>query len=197
MRPVRRIGGNFELQFQVCVARFEDPAFDRRIQEHERLRTIEIFSEYRGADRSSRLAALRKYGGKRREPRLQSFWGIGKGGECEEQQCRESHSHSNARARTSAPSRRYNQATFTKIITSVYRASDSISTRPSSSANRIAAAAPGFRAMPSAAAATALACARPHTAEAMAIEKPEVIATQFVPPPAGPCANIGLAKNNS
>src|SRR5262245_26878624 len=52
--------------------------------------------------------------------------------------------------------------TLAKMITSVYSASDSISTRPSSSANRIAAEAPGLRAIASADAATALACASPH-----------------------------------
>src|ERR1035438_6743149 len=42
----------------------------------------------------------------------------------------------------------------------------------------MAADAPGLRAIPSAAAATALACASPHMPEAIAMEKPAVIATQ-------------------
>jgi hypothetical protein len=46
----------------------------------------------------------------------------------------------------------------------------------------MAADAPGFRAMPSQAAATAFAWAMPQPADAMAIEKPLVSATQLVPP---------------
>jgi hypothetical protein len=54
----------------------------------------------------------------------------------------------------------------------------------------------GLRANPSAAAAVALACARPHTAEAIAMENPAEIATQFTPPAgAAPWAKTGMAKN--
>src|SRR5438105_11843290 len=56
----------------------------------------------------------------------------------------------------------------------------------------------GFRANPSAAAAVARACANPQTADAIAIEKPAVIATQFGPAAAvPPWANAGTAKNNA
>src|ERR1700704_6535170 len=53
----------------------------------------------------------------------------------------------------------------------------------------------GFRAKPSAAAAVALACASPQTADAIAMENPAVMATQLVPPAISPpCANMGTAK---
>jgi hypothetical protein len=44
----------------------------------------------------------------------------------------------------------------------------------------------------------ALACANPHTADAIAMAKPDVIATQFGPAAAvsaPPCANAGIAKH--
>src|SRR5688572_7567981 len=66
------------------------------------------------------------------------------------------------------------------------------------SAVRIAAAAPGLRAMLSTAEAVALPCAMPHAPDAMAIAKPEVMATQLavpMPPPAS-CANAGGAPAN-
>src|SRR5882672_6274836 len=71
-----------------------------------------------------------------------------------------------------------NYFTLVKMMTSVQSASDSISTRPNNRAKRMAAAAPGLRPIPSAAAAVALACANPQPAEATAIEKPAVMATQ-------------------
>src|SRR5689334_19353322 len=65
----------------------------------------------------------------------------------------------------------------------------------------MAAAAPGFRAMPSAAPRTALPCPRAHSPEAMAMENPAVTGTQILPPPAAPppapWANIGSAQNIS
>src|ERR1700681_838774 len=88
--------------------------------------------------------------------------------------------------------------TLAKMITRVYSARDSISTRPSSRANRIAGDAPGLRAIASADEATALAWASPHSPDAMAMEKRDVIATHF-PPSSAPAvvwANIGLAKTN-
>src|SRR5438067_11628926 len=76
---------------------------------------------------------------------------------------------------------------------------DSISTSARIRANWIPGRAPGFRARPSQAAAVALDCAKPHTAEAMAMANPEVIQIHlFVsepPPPAGVCAKAGAAKN--
>ena len=43
-----------------------------------------------------------------------------------------------------------------------------------------------------------MACARPHIPDAMAMAKPEVIATQLVPPVAAVVwAKIGLANTNS
>jgi hypothetical protein len=54
-----------------------------------------------------------------------------------------------------------------------------------------------LRAKPSAAAAVAFACANPQTADAIAMEKPEVIATQFVPEPAPPCAKAGTANDRT
>src|ERR1035441_6908027 len=62
------------------------------------------------------------------------------------------------------------------------------------------AAAPGLRAMPSAAAATALAWASPHIPEAIAMEKPALMATQC-PLAVGLLGvwpnNIGLASSSS
>src|ERR1017187_1711329 len=77
--------------------------------------------------------------------------------------------------------------------------------RPISMANWMALAAPGLRAMPSTALAIALPCARPHRLDAIAIEKPALIGTQW------PCtvllpgvcanspvlANIRIASTNS
>src|ERR1035438_986721 len=57
--------------------------------------------------------------------------------------------------------------------------------KPISMANWMALAAPGLRAMPSTALAIALPCARPQRLDAMAIEKPALIGTQW------PCA-VGL-----
>src|SRR5262249_27126864 len=84
---------------------------------------------------------------------------------------------------------------ITKLTTRVYRASDSISTNPSRRAKRITAEAPGFRAMASAAPATALPCARPHRPDAIAIEIAEATGTQWAlgfaaAPVAGAWANI-------
>src|SRR5260370_31666892 len=89
--------------------------------------------------------------------------------------------------------------TLTMMMANVYRARDSIRISPSSRANRIAAVAPGLRAMASAEEATALACARPHSPEAMAVEKPDVMATHLLTSsaPLASAAKIGLAKNNS
>src|SRR5512142_3320689 len=55
----------------------------------------------------------------------------------------------------------------------------------------------GLRASASAEAAVAFACPRPQTALAMAIAKPEVIATQLGPAAAAgsPCASTGTAKH--
>src|SRR5258706_3508074 len=55
----------------------------------------------------------------------------------------------------------------------------------------------GLRAKDSVAAATALPCARPHTAEAIAMENPAVMAIQWVSPPASPCAKAGMAKHRA
>src|SRR5512142_2084316 len=85
--------------------------------------------------------------------------------------------------------------TLAKMITRVYSANDSISARPRISDNWMPGRAAGLRARPSAAAAVALACPRPHTAEAMAIAKPEVIATQLVPAGAAPWAKTGTARH--
>src|SRR5713226_9500730 len=52
----------------------------------------------------------------------------------------------------------------------------------------------GLRAKDSVAAATALPCARPHTAEAIAMENPAVMAIQLVSL-APPCAKAGMAKH--
>src|ERR1035438_258896 len=87
------------------------------------------------------------------------------------------------------------------MITSVYSASDSISTKPRSSANRIASAAPGLRAMPSAAEATALACARPQRPLAMAIPKPALMGTHWplavgLPGVPAVCANAMVAARS-
>src|SRR5579871_2448731 len=65
-----------------------------------------------------------------------------------------------------------------KMITNVYNASDSISAKPRIRAKRIASLAPGLRAMPSQAAAVALACANPQTAEAIAMENPAAMKPQ-------------------
>ena len=62
----------------------------------------------------------------------------------------------------------------------VYSAIDSIRTKAKISMFVIAPAAPGLRAMPSEAAVEALACAIAQAAEAMAIAKPEVMATHCV-----------------
>src|SRR3954464_7896607 len=78
------------------------------------------------------------------------------------------------------------------MMTSVYSASDSISTRPSSNVPRMTAAAPGLRAIASAAEATALPCASAQRPEAMAIEKPDVRVN-----PVPSAANVGAAKTNS
>src|SRR5205823_14601375 len=84
------------------------------------------------------------------------------------------------------------------MMANVYRARDSIRISPSSRANRIAAEAPGLRAIASAEEATALACARPHSPEAIAMEKPDVMATHFLTSSAPDVwAKIGLAKTNS
>src|ERR1700737_4821904 len=53
----------------------------------------------------------------------------------------------------------------------------------------------GFRASDSVAEAVAFACPSPQTAEAMAMAKPEVIATQLVPPVVPPWAYRGAARN--
>src|ERR1039457_4142427 len=66
-------------------------------------------------------------------------------------------------------------------MTSVYRASDSMSTRPRISAPRMAATAPGFRAIASAADAVALPCPRPHRPDAIAIANPPSAGFQAVP----------------
>src|SRR5579862_7498808 len=55
----------------------------------------------------------------------------------------------------------------------------------------------GLRANDSVAEATALPCARPQTAEAIAIEKPAVMAIQLVSPGAPPCAKAGMAKHRA
>src|SRR5436190_13969300 len=61
----------------------------------------------------------------------------------------------------------------------------------------MAAEAPGLRAIASAEAATALACARPQRPEAIAMAKPDVMATHFLASSAPlVCANIGLANTN-
>jgi len=86
--------------------------------------------------------------------------------------------------------------TLRKITTSVYSASDSIRTRPSSSAKRIAAVAPGLRAIASAAPDTALACPNPHRPEAIAMPIQAETTGQFVAAPPS-CANIGLANTNN
>jgi hypothetical protein len=88
--------------------------------------------------------------------------------------------------------------TLAKIITNVYKASDSIRARPRINASWIPGRAEGLRASASAAAAVALACPIPQTADAIAIEKPAVITTQIamrvdsavVAPP--PWANAGM-----
>src|SRR6267154_663508 len=54
----------------------------------------------------------------------------------------------------------------------------------------------GLRAKDSVAAATALPCARPHTAEAIAMENPAVMAIQLVSL-APPCAKAGMAKHRA
>src|SRR5207249_1063994 len=89
--------------------------------------------------------------------------------------------------------------TLAKIMTRVYNARDSISTSPSSKANRIAADAPGLRAMASAEEATALACASPQRPEAMAMAKPDVMATHLLTSsaPLISAPNIGLAHASS
>src|SRR5271167_301129 len=86
------------------------------------------------------------------------------------------------------------------MMAKVYNAIDSINTNARMSANWIAGRAPGLRARPSQAAAVALDWAYPQPAEAMAIAKPEVMATQLVAdpaPPAGPCANAGTANSRA
>src|SRR3954464_1822362 len=90
----------------------------------------------------------------------------------------------------------YAPLTFAKMITRVYNARDSMSTSPSSKANRMAADAPGLRAMASAEAATALACARPQRPEAMAMAKPDVMATHLLTSsaPLISAPDIGLAQ---
>src|SRR5579863_2551399 len=83
------------------------------------------------------------------------------------------------------------------MIARVYSASDSISTRPRISANWIPGRAAGLRASDSVAEATAFPWASPHTADAIAIENPAVIATQLaslIPPP---CAKAGIAKQRA
>src|SRR5579884_998732 len=87
--------------------------------------------------------------------------------------------------------------TLTKIITSVYSASDSINANPRIKAKRMAAAAAGLRAMPSAAAAVARACPSPHRPEAIAMAKPAVITTHWCEASAGgPWANTGAAQQS-
>src|SRR5512143_2130744 len=84
------------------------------------------------------------------------------------------------------------------MMTRVYSASDSISTKPRINAKRMAAVAPGLRAMASAAPATAFACPRPQRPLAMAMEKPEEMATQLVAGAGVPpwvWAKIGMAKH--
>src|SRR5688572_12040827 len=78
-------------------------------------------------------------------------------------------------------------------------ARDSISARPSSSAKRIAGAAPGLRARPSHAADMAFPCARPQTDDAIAIAKPDVIATQLTLEGAVVlvCAKTGVANSRT
>src|SRR2546425_8593656 len=63
----------------------------------------------------------------------------------------------------------------------------------------MAAEAPGLRAMPSAAAATALAWARPQSPEAIAMAKPDVMATHLLTSsaPLISAPNIGLAHASS
>src|ERR1035438_10669379 len=71
--------------------------------------------------------------------------------------------------------------------------------RPISMANWMALAAPGLRAMPSTALAIALPCARPQRLDAIAIEKPALIGTQWpcaVGLP-GVCANSPVLANRS
>src|SRR5437588_4731215 len=55
----------------------------------------------------------------------------------------------------------------------------------------------GLRARPSAAAAVALACAIPQTAEAIAMAKPEVMATQLTVEAWPACANAGTARHSA
>jgi len=69
--------------------------------------------------------------------------------------------------------------TLTRMMNSVYRAIDSIRTSAKINMFRIAPLAPGFRAIPSNAEAEDLAWAMPQKADAMAMAKPEVIATQL------------------
>src|SRR6516165_1285944 len=84
------------------------------------------------------------------------------------------------------------------MMANVYSAIDSIKTSARMRANWMAGRAPGLRARPSQAAAVALDCAYPQPAEAIAIAKPEVMATQLVvepAPPAGPWPNAGTANS--
>src|SRR5215831_6574335 len=83
------------------------------------------------------------------------------------------------------------------MIANVYRASDSISTRPRISANWIPGRAAGLRASDSVAEATALPWASPQTAEAIAMENPAVMATQLVSAVPPPCAKAGMAKQRA
>src|SRR6516225_8182940 len=55
----------------------------------------------------------------------------------------------------------------------------------------------GLRASPSAAAAVALAWARPQTAEAIAMANPEVMATQLTVDTSPPWANAGIARHRA
>src|SRR6516164_1816113 len=86
------------------------------------------------------------------------------------------------------------------MMANVYSAIDSISTKARMSANWMPGRAPGLRARPSQAAAVALDCAYPHAAEAMAMAKPEVMATHLafeIAPPAGPWANAGTLNSKA
>src|SRR5260370_37265095 len=84
-----------------------------------------------------------------------------------------------------------------KTRTRVRGGSETIRGRPKISASWMPGRAAGLRARPSAAAAVALACAMPQPADAIAMEKPAVIATQLVTPASPPCANAGTAKQNA
>src|SRR6266851_1045310 len=87
--------------------------------------------------------------------------------------------------------------TFTKIITRVKSARVSTNTRPRIIAARIAAAAPGLRAMPSQAAEAIRPCPSAPPKAARAMPKPAAMAKRPLPPAAPPdsCANADGAIN--